>query len=574
MAHVGARVAAGTATKATINGTMVPVYSTGVFVRDNIPLEMGANTIALRVETTGSAPLERTIQITRVQEEVKTTSPSLPLAIDAESIVPAENVGLMPGEPLEVSFTGAPGNTAEFMLAGGSWTPMGEVVDALTPGPSGLYRGTVRVAAPGAGVDASTSHPIMLRMHAGTSPGNDATPPLLVETKSRVMVMPESGPPQLVRVKADEIGQLAYGLTEVRLGGPYLAELTSGTALRVVGRRGFNLKVQLSTDQTAWIPAYQVEPASAGTAIPHLEFTDMNTTITAQGDEALLFPYPSPVPFVVRDVVASDKDGSPAITVDFYGAHHACTWITHRRPGKVVRQVTIDQVASDHLRVTANLHGKRVWGYKWEVTTGSLKVTIRRPPTLQAGAVSPLAGLTVAVEAGHGGTNTGAGGITGSREKDITLSVSKVVEAQLTAAGAKVVQTRMEDESVALGKRAQRAMDANAELFVSIHCNSAGTPRGYLAVAGNAMFYKHPFNHDLAAAIHMHILEQTGLAPYGTVGNFNYPPIRILTWMPAVLVEQAFISNPMEEALMLEPAFQQKMASGIRLGLEDWLKAE
>ena len=584
LANIAARIAPGIATEASIGGTTVPIFATGVFVRDNIPLQMGANSFSIQVDAGGSTPLEHTVQITRVPEESKTlTAPAsaAALAIDPKSIVPTENVALLPGDDLEVSFKGTPGNTADFQLSGGNWTPMPEVLDAGTTNATGLYRATIRVAAPPnvTGTDASTSQPILLRLRAKQTSGDSqdsssAGAPLLMQSKARVLVLPESGPPQLVRVKDNEIGHLAYGLTEVRLGGPYLSELTSGTILRVIGRRGFNLKVQLSPDQTAWIPAYEVEPAAPGTAVPHLEFTDMNTSITTEGDEALIIPYDSPIPFAVRDVVSQEEGGSPSLTVDLYGAHNACTWITHRRPGKIIRQVTLDQVSTDHLRVTANLHGKRIWGYKWEVTTGTLKVTLRHAPGLQANASSPLAGLTVAVEAGHGGSNQGATGVTGSREKDITLAVSKAVEDQLTAAGALVVQTRIGDESIGLSKRAQRAMEASADLFVSIHCNSSGTNRGYLGTAGNALFYKHPFNHELANSVHQHILEHTGLPPFGVVGNFNYAPVRVLTWMPAILVEQAFISNPQEEAKLLDPVFQKKMAEGIRTGLEDWLKAE
>jgi N-acetylmuramoyl-L-alanine amidase len=42
--------------------------------------------------------------------------------------------------------------------------------------------------------------------------------------------------------------------------------------------------------------------------------------------------------------------------------------------------------------------------------------------------------------------------------------------------------------------------------------------------------------------------------------------------MPAMLVEQAFMSNPEDEAKMLDPAFRAVMARAIRLGIEDWLK--
>lgn len=68
------------------------------------------------------------------------------------------------------------------------------------------------------------------------------------------------------------------------------------------------------------------------------------------------------------------------------------------------------------------------------------------------------------------------------------------------------------------------------------------------------------------------MLEQTGLDDFGLIGNFNYAPIRLVTWMPAALVEQAFVSHPGDEARLLDPAFRALMAKAVRLGLEDFLR--
>ncbi|MBX7244826.1 MAG: N-acetylmuramoyl-L-alanine amidase, partial [Candidatus Sumerlaeaceae bacterium] len=204
---------------------------------------------------------------------------------------------------------------------------------------------------------------------------------------------------------------------------------------------------------------------------------------------------------------------------------------------------------------------------KAEVTTSALKVTIRRPPTLAPAPQSPLKGLTIAVNAGHGGRESGASGQGGNFEKNITLAVARKVADELTSAGAKVVLTRNDDIVVPIPRRAEIAMEANADMFVSIHCNSGGD----ISTSGTAMFYKWPFNHDYAETMRQHIIARTDLPSFGTIGNFNYGPIRLLTYMPGMLVEQAFISNPREEALMSDPEFQKKMALGIREGMEAYL---
>jgi N-acetylmuramoyl-L-alanine amidase len=85
----------------------------------------------------------------------------------------------------------------------------------------------------------------------------------------------------------------------------------------------------------------------------------------------------------------------------------------------------------------------------------------------------------VVIDAGHGGRDPGAIGITGVREKDINLGIAlklgKLIEENLDSV--KVVYTRKTDKFVELFKRGKIANENNGKLFVSIHCNSLGRKR-------------------------------------------------------------------------------------------------
>ena len=120
-------------------------------------------------------------------------------------------------------------------------------------------------------------------------------------------------------------------------------------------------------------------------------------------------------------------------------------------------------------------------------------------------------------------------------------------------------------------ERASRVTESGADIFISMHANSGGTQNGYLRVGGTSSYYKHAFCRELSAAIQKRLLEKTGLDDFGNVGAFNYTPIRVVTWMPSMLVEQGFMSNPSDEAKMLDPAFRAKTAEAVRLGIEDYL---
>lgn len=86
--------------------------------------------------------------------------------------------------------------------------------------------------------------------------------------------------------------------------------------------------------------------------------------------------------------------------------------------------------------------------------------------------------LTVVVDAGHGGHDSGAMGPGGTRECDIALGVALLTGALLQAAGISVVWTRRTDVFLSLTQRADRANDAQADAFLSIHCNSGEPGKG------------------------------------------------------------------------------------------------
>lgn len=84
----------------------------------------------------------------------------------------------------------------------------------------------------------------------------------------------------------------------------------------------------------------------------------------------------------------------------------------------------------------------------------------------------------VVLDAGHGGKDPGKVGYRGYREKDVALKITKLVGEKLKASNIKVVYTRKTDKFVKLVQRGRIANKANADLFVSIHCN-AHSPRAH-----------------------------------------------------------------------------------------------
>ncbi len=184
-----------------------------------------------------------------------------------------------------------------------------------------------------------------------------------------------------------------------------------------------------------------------------------------------------------------------------------------------------------------------------------------------------LKGKTIVVDAGHGGSDSGAVGPTGAMEKTVTLAVAKKVQNILTQSGAKVVMTRTRDVDVyapnataaqELQARCDVAnRDSHTALFLSIHCNAFSSPAAngmetyYSAGSAKGQRFASLLNHELAKA--------GGLFNRG-VKTANYYVLRH-TAMPASLVELAFITNYREEELLRSDAYQNKLAAAIVRGI-------
>lgn len=191
-------------------------------------------------------------------------------------------------------------------------------------------------------------------------------------------------------------------------------------------------------------------------------------------------------------------------------------------------------------------------------------------------AESPLQGLKIMVDPGHGGTDPGAIGPTGKREADVNLGVSLKLRDKLRALGAEVRVTRETDRNVGrpgapqreeLAARVALANSWPAELFISVHCNSAANP----AAHGTEVYVARESSRasqDVAREVHRDMVDQTGLQGRG-VKRANFHVIRH-THMPAILVETAFISNPTEEALLADNDFQHTLADSIASGVQKY----
>ncbi|MDR0664098.1 MAG: N-acetylmuramoyl-L-alanine amidase [Helicobacteraceae bacterium] len=215
----------------------------------------------------------------------------------------------------------------------------------------------------------------------------------------------------------------------------------------------------------------------------------------------------------------------------------------------------------------------------------------------------------VAIDAGHGGRDTGALGVNKTKEKDIALKVAVLTAKILRDRGFEVEMTRENDKYVALQSRTSLANKIKADIFVSIHANACPPP---YKLSGIETYFLSPAKSDRAkevAALENSVVVdnmekyskeaflnflnremvvssnklaidiQRSLLFYArqkyakTIdGGIREGPFWVLTGaqMPAALVEIGYITHKDEVKRLLDPSYQRLLAEGIALGIESY----
>jgi N-acetylmuramoyl-L-alanine amidase len=203
---------------------------------------------------------------------------------------------------------------------------------------------------------------------------------------------------------------------------------------------------------------------------------------------------------------------------------------------------------------------------------------------------------TIVLDPGHGGPDQGTHAQSGLAEKTLTLDLSKRLRALLAQKGYSVLLTRNDDRETSLDSRSAFARARKADLFVSLHFNSAApateprgaetfclTPSGApststkgaaLSAADFVSFHGNRFDNDnvvLAHCIQQSLVGRTGAVERG-VKRARFEVLKDLT-CPGVLVECGFLSNPSDVRLVSQSSHRDRLAAAILAGIETYKKA-
>lgn len=171
----------------------------------------------------------------------------------------------------------------------------------------------------------------------------------------------------------------------------------------------------------------------------------------------------------------------------------------------------------------------------------------------------------VIIDPGHGGADEGCAR-EGIKEKDINLSIAKLVQGKLEAQGFQVFMVRDDDSYIAKEDRVIYANGSTADIYVSIHQNASED----VSVSGMEVWYEEDGSRDnkrLAQLINQQTIQSTGATERELRGDADFH-VTGETTMPACLIETGFLSNAEERGNLITAEYQEKLAEGIARGIE------
>ena len=399
-----------------------------------------------------------------------------------------------------------------------------------------------------------------------------------------------------------------------------VGQISRGAKLTVVGKAGNWYRVRLKSGREAWIAGWLVRPVTGQVPVKEkaqeapvearsqeVSFPEMTPVSSIPEDRSsasypennsgVTSPVTPPVP-VSRGEGGSlvnyefqENDGiiiitlafvrpvdtsvafipdPPRLAIDIRGLPPGDLPGNQSYSSDLISGIRTAWFRPETARVVLDLApGKEV---NWEVIPAADKCSLR--VRLASRPLYSVGGKIIVLDPGHGGSDPGAIGPTGLKEKDFNLSVARLAAEELTRRGARVYLTRSEDLYVDLYSRAVLANSVGADVFVSVHANAWGNINEVDQMAGTSTWFAStadPAKADskrLAGHLQKSLVAKLGRKDLGLF-TANFAVLRN-TVMPAALVEVAFISNREEEGLMYTDWFRQAAAAGIVEGLEGY----
>ena len=319
--------------------------------------------------------------------------------------------------------------------------------------------------------------------------------------------------------------------TPVDGGMNRISHLFGGTHIIINGSKGSFYRVLLSKDNEAWIAKKDVTLTDEG--FYPAEFINMDSE---RFKNAMIqtITFSKKLPYTI-------EDGEKEIILRVYNPE-----------------------LSDESVYNLNIPKPDKYAYSVQLEEGQYTFKVRK-------LTENIKETTVIIDAGHGGSEKGAIGCLGDEEKNINLNIATQVAEILKKHDLNVIMTREVDADVSLDERVKIAKENDADIFVSIHLNSIGdVPMDVHKKRGTSVFYFNNSSKALAETILKETTHSAGTRDDGAQ-TASFAVIRP-TEYNAVLVEAAYMTNPMDSMLYTNEKWRKKVSKGIAEGIIKYIK--
>jgi len=217
------------------------------------------------------------------------------------------------------------------------------------------------------------------------------------------------------------------------------------------------------------------------------------------------------------------------------------------------------------------------YGFEMRYEDGYAIISLRNPSTIDTSSDKPLAGKKIVLDAGHGGTDTGALGAYRTKdgkfdEADMNLAIVLKLEEKLTALGAEVLLTRKENVTVSIATRMDFLIEQNPDLVLSVHQNSMPYTADITKIRGSVVL----FWSDAGKLFANKVSSSMADALNRTERQYAIQRLAICRnpKFPSALVEVGFITNVEEYELMKNGDGIERAAEGLKQGIIDYYKSQ
>jgi N-acetylmuramoyl-L-alanine amidase len=537
-----------------INGTAVPVAPNGAFLAF-LPVPPASAPRYELVASRGADTVRRAVGVRVAPRRV--LSLTGPLAVDEESLGPAESLSLRGDEPVRVTLR-APRNAAVWLAADSERIPLVDLAAARGQ-PSSDEATTWVTEVPARTIARARS----ARVIAARGRDTVRLRPLRVTLADRPGTGPDSA---LLSRDYVMLGRpdVAADTDRVIIGRPvpggfYKWFFLPGTVVERTGVQGEFTRVRLDGRLEVWVPNGDVVALPPGAAPSRRVVGNVRLTPAADWVD-LTFGTGDRPPY---EIIERGNE----LELLLFGTQLTPEILPIIGNDTLVKQIAWTQDATDRAKVTLQL-SRAPYGYLvlYDAARGLFTLRLRRTPTIDPR--QPLKGLTIAVDPGH--PPGGATGGTGLTEPVAVLPVGFLVRDMLQARGATVVMTRTTADPVGLVDRAIATRRANAHVFVSIHLNAFGDGTNPFANFGTSTLFYHQHSEPLARYVERELVKRFRIPDLGV--HYQNLAVARPTWYPAVLTEGLFLMFPEQENAMRTPAGRELYARGIVAGLESYFR--